>query len=146
MAMLIRLLGKPELIVDNACLDLGTPRQRVTLAVLMLADGRPVPFDDLVDRIWDDAPPARCRNLVATYVSRLRRILARAPGEPVRISHRHGTYTVTSPPDCVDIQRFRAAIRQARAALARGDRAGAVEHYDGALAHWHGPALAGLPG
>jgi len=144
--MLIRLLGRPEMIMEDGRLDLGTPRQQVALAVLLLADGMTAPVDALVDRIWDEAPPNRCRNIVATYLSRLRRILNREPGEPVRIGYRHGTYTLSCSAEAVDLYRFRTGLRLARAAAARGEHAVALDLYGDALGQWHGPALAGLPG
>ena len=72
MGLTIRLLGKPEAIVDGGTVDLGPPRQRVTLAVLLLANNMTASVSTVVGGVWDDAPPVRYRNVVATHISRLR--------------------------------------------------------------------------
>src|SRR5579875_3795932 len=57
---------------DN--LDLGAPQQRAVLAALLLAGGRQVSLESLVDAVWEDPPQAAAR-IVRTYVSQLRRAL-----------------------------------------------------------------------
>ncbi|HZN77780.1 MAG TPA: BTAD domain-containing putative transcriptional regulator [Micromonosporaceae bacterium] len=143
--MEFRLLGAPELQVDGGTVDLGTTKQRIILAELLLADGKPLSVETLIDQTWDDRMPESSRNLVATYISRLRRILDRAAPGVVRISHRSGLYTLDCPPDAVDVRRFRALVAQARDTAGRDDHQ-TLDLYRQAMCLWRGPALAGLSG
>jgi DNA-binding SARP family transcriptional activator len=71
-ALLLRILGRPELVLPEDAINPGPPKQQVTLASPALSPGRPITIEGLTDRVWQDAPPARCRQLPATCVSRLR--------------------------------------------------------------------------
>src|SRR5258705_8762587 len=53
-------------------------RDRVVLAMLLLHAGRIVGVEELIDAVWDDAPPTTARGQLQTCVSRLRRTLAQA--------------------------------------------------------------------
>ena len=139
--MEFRLLGEPQVDIDGTLVDLGTPKQRVVLVALVLAEGQPVLIHSLMERVWEDHPPPSCRNLLATYVSRLRRCLARN----VAIIHRSGSYVLYSDQDAVDLVRFRRYTANARRLAGRDDHT-ALDLYECALALWRGPALAGLPG
>lgn len=77
---------------DGTELDLGGPKQRLVLALLLLAEGEPVRPEALVDSIWGDAPPDRAESSLQAYVSNLRRIL-----EPERGPRRPATVLVTRP-------------------------------------------------
>ena len=54
--------------------DLGGPKQRAVLALLMIEPGSVVSLDRIVDRVWSD-PPARAEVSVRGYVSNLRKSL-----------------------------------------------------------------------
>src|SRR5687768_7428656 len=70
-----RVLGPLEVLADGDPLPLGGPKQRVVVAVLAAAAGRPVPVDVLLQAIYgEDAAPAGRRTL-QTYVSNLRQAL-----------------------------------------------------------------------
>jgi DNA-binding SARP family transcriptional activator len=56
-------------------LALGGPRARSVLAVLLLNAGLTVPKDRLIASAWADDPPPTADELVAAYVSRLRKAL-----------------------------------------------------------------------
>ena len=58
--------------------ELGGPKQRAVLALLMLEPGSVVPLDRMIDRIWADAPPPRAEVSVRGYVSNLRKALVAA--------------------------------------------------------------------
>ena len=141
-----RLLGEVCVVADGAGrVDLGTPKQRVVFAALVLAAGYPMSVDALTLAVWGEHPPANCRNVLATYVSRLRQVLARVPGTP-RIANQARGYVLACDPATVDVFRFRAAIAHARQALDDGDDELVVGRLSEALAQWSGEALAGLPG
>ena len=78
----ISLLGPCAASFDGRPLDLGGPRQRAVLAVLVLARGEVVPVDRLTDSVWGERAPADPAGAVQAYVSHLRRRLQ--PGSAAR--------------------------------------------------------------
>ncbi|WP_410565729.1 BTAD domain-containing putative transcriptional regulator [Amycolatopsis sp. cmx-4-61] len=135
--MEFRVLGAVEATADGAPVDLGSRKQRLVLAVLLLETPRPVTVEHLVDLLWPDDPPASARNTVQVLVSRLRAVF-RAAGGPELVTEGHG-YVLRADPDTIDAHRFTALTRRARAA---SDET-AVELFDEALSLWRGDALAG---
>ena len=102
-----RVLGPLEAVRDDVPLRLGGPRPRALLAALLLAGGRPVRMDALLDAVWGDQPPDTAVKTVQKYISHLRSeldspglIVSRADGyelmatdvdsTTVRGSHRPG--------------------------------------------------------
>jgi len=55
--MEFRVLGPVEVIEAGRSLPLGGPKPRALLAHLLLAAGRAVSREELVDELWGDAPP-----------------------------------------------------------------------------------------
>jgi DNA-binding SARP family transcriptional activator/tetratricopeptide (TPR) repeat protein len=143
-------------------LELGWPKQRTILAVLVMAAGRAVTRADLVDAVWGDDPPPSSASLVHTYLGRLRRILnpagpgGRPAGDPMgrslsRTDRRmlvggQSGYTLRLAPNAVDLTEFHARLDGARQRMSAGDLVAAVDGFDSALALWRGTALAGIAG
>ena len=67
-----RLLGPLEVMVDGTAVDLGGPKQRALLAILLLHANQPVQRDVLIDRLWGEHPPAGAEHAVNVYIWRLR--------------------------------------------------------------------------
>ncbi|GAA2511392.1 AfsR/SARP family transcriptional regulator [Pilimelia columellifera] len=132
-------LGVVAAQVSGRSVDLGHARQRSVLGVLLVEAGRPVPVDQLIDRVWGESVPQRVTNALYSYISRLRRALADAP--TVAIQRQPGGYRVTADPQTVDLHRFRRLVAQARNE-ALDQRA--TEQYAQALGLWRGEPLAGL--
>jgi DNA-binding SARP family transcriptional activator len=138
----ISLLGTCTAASDGAPLDLGGPRQRAVLALLVLARGETVPVERLAESVWGERGPADPAGALQAYVSHLRRRLQ--PGSAARtrsaiiVSDGRG-YAVRLPPDAVDVWRFERQLEQAGAA---SDPAGAAALLTEALALWRGPPLA----
>jgi DNA-binding SARP family transcriptional activator len=59
----------------GAELDLGSPQQKAVLAVLLLARGRHVSLETLIDALWGERAPRTAASTIRNYVSRLRRRL-----------------------------------------------------------------------
>ncbi len=135
-----RILGPLEVRDGGRPVELGTPKQRGLLALLLLHANTSVTTERLADLLWDGAPPARAEVSLRSYAANLRKVLqpdATLAGEP-------GAYRLTVDEASVDARRFEALVRDARTAAGEGNRAKALESYGEALGLWHGPALADL--
>jgi DNA-binding SARP family transcriptional activator/tetratricopeptide (TPR) repeat protein len=142
-----RILGPVELWVNGQRHDLGSPKERCVLGILLWRLGQPVSTESLVDLVWGGNPPDRARASLYAYVSRLRKDLQRAAGEDrVWLRRRSGHYTLDANRDCVDLYRFRELRGQARAAADGGDDGRAAELLHEAEQLWRGTPLAGLSG
>lgn len=133
----LSLLGPFEATAGGAPVPLGGPRQRAVLARLALAGGDVVPFERLVDELWDGDPPASARNTVQSYVSNLRRAFA---GDGELIERVGPGYRVAVAPDQIDLRRFEDLV--AAAGEPGTDPGRRYEILDDALGLWRGPALA----
>ena len=72
-AMRYRLLGGLEVTHDGKPVEIGSPKQRAVLALLLLEGGRVVSTDRLIDTVWGAQPPAAATTSLHTYISNLRR-------------------------------------------------------------------------
>ena len=103
-------------------------------------------IDTLVGRVWDDSPPSEVRNVLYTYVTRLRRILEsveRRAGEKIELRRQSGGYLLDLDPELVDLHRFEHLMERSR--LVSDDRERALLQKQ-ALSLWRGTALADLRG
>jgi predicted ATPase/DNA-binding SARP family transcriptional activator len=125
---------------------IGGHRVRLLLIMLALDAGKVVPAYTLIERLWEEEPPANSGNALQSLVSRLRTVLRQAGlGDQVVESHPAG-YRLAVPPDQVDAVAFEALARQGSQALAAGDPATARQALRRALDAWRGPALADASG
>ncbi|GAA1082188.1 AfsR/SARP family transcriptional regulator [Kitasatospora arboriphila] len=136
-----RLLGPVEAHCDGTGVDLGPPKRRTVLAMLLLADGALVTTDRLGEALWHERPPTHARTAVQGHISQLRRQL-HPTGRAAIVTAGDG-YLLRTPADRVDARRFRTGVQEARRHH-RGAPASAVPVLRGALRLWRGPALAGL--
>ncbi|HET6501710.1 MAG TPA: BTAD domain-containing putative transcriptional regulator [Amycolatopsis sp.] len=140
MAVGFRLLGSVEAEVGGVAVDLGHPKQRAVLGVLLVEANHLVSTDRLLDRVWGERRPARGRETVYNYLSRLRTAL-RPGGDDVRLDRRSGGYLLAVDEQAVDIHRFHHLLTRARAA--RDDQR-ALELFEQALRLWRGEPLSDL--
>ncbi|WP_200865859.1 BTAD domain-containing putative transcriptional regulator [Amycolatopsis decaplanina] len=132
------------LVAEDARGDVGLkgPRHRAVLARLLIARGRVVPVERLVDDLWE-RPSEGAVGAVQTFVGALRRALEpdRAPREPARllVTVARG-YALRA--DSVDAWDFEAAVTAARELLDARRADTALSRVDSALALWRGPAYA----
>ena len=147
--MEIRLLGSVEVLAAGRVLPVGPPQRRTVLAVLAADAGRLVRLDTLVDRVWDQSPPAQPHPALYAHITGIRRVLAQANAaddsqSPARLVHQAGGYLLRVHPDQVDWHRFGRLTATARPRdCPDPDRARLLGQ---ALGLWRGPALADLPG
>lgn len=139
-----RLLGPLTALRGDAVIDLGPPKQRATLALLLLQRGRQVSTDRLVDALWGDEPPPSALASIQAYVSNLRRALRGSTGASSPIVRRAQGYVLEVPPERVDLAVFGAELAAARAAAEAHDWSAALTHADAASALWRGELLEDL--
>ncbi|MET7423106.1 BTAD domain-containing putative transcriptional regulator [Dactylosporangium sp. NPDC005555] len=142
--MLMRVLGPFAVDVNGGAADLGGPRQRAVLALLLSAGGEVVSVDRMIDDLWRGEAPPRAIASLQAYVSNLRRVLEpgrerRAPAR-LLVSAPPG-YAIRVPPDAVDAWRFESLLADARAVHA-GAPGQARLLLRGALELWQGGAYA----
>ncbi|MCG5219188.1 AfsR/SARP family transcriptional regulator [Streptosporangium sp. KLBMP 9127] len=121
-------------------LDLGTPKARVLLAVLLCQAGNPVSEDQLAVALWGNTPPKSATKNVQTYVHRLRRHL----GDPARVVRQGSGYLVPVVRDELDAARFENLAGSGQAVEAAGEPEVATQRLHEALSLWRGPAFAGM--
>jgi DNA-binding SARP family transcriptional activator len=147
-----RILGPLEVRSDNGdVICLRQPKQRATLAILLLYAGQACQPEMLAAALWGDAPPRNPGGALRTCVYAIRRALgdgARADSDKCLQSVQFGSgcsYLVKPRLGELDLQRFRDLDVQGRQALDRRDAAEADRLLSAALKCWREPPLADLP-
>src|SRR5688572_7421596 len=137
-----RILGPLEVRSGGDLVDLGPPKQRALLALLLLHVDRVVPTDRILEELWGDDAAGKEKALWV-HISRLRSALeperADRGQRSVLVTRDHG-YSIRSDPSTVDAVRFEAAVVDARVRV-RDDPDGAASLLRDALGSWRGSAL-----
>jgi DNA-binding SARP family transcriptional activator len=133
-----RALGPLEVVGENGPIRLGGPRQRATLAILLLSANRVVPIERLADELYAGRPPVSAVTQVQRQVSELRRALGSADA----IETRPPGYLLRVREEGFDLARFERLTAEARGASDQPERSSALLRE--ALALWRGPPLADL--
>jgi len=137
-----RILGPLEVVDDGGAIRLGGPKQRATLAILLLTANRVVPVERLADELYAGAAPATAVTQVQRQISELRKVL----GSASAIETRAPGYAIRLAPEQLDLNVFERRMEAGRDALERGDARIAADLLQDALRTWHGPPLADLAG
>ncbi|MEU3921880.1 BTAD domain-containing putative transcriptional regulator [Streptomyces sp. NPDC029004] len=149
--MRINLLGPLQAYGDDHRVDMAPAAQKVrqTLAMLVLNAGRVVPFEQLMDELWNDNPPASAHTALQTYVYQLRKRFSLGnprSGGAVRVAGPllgtvDGGYQLSLPADHVDVFRCEPLLARARAEFRDEDFARARDTAAAALQLWRDDAL-----
>ena len=137
-ALRIRVLGPLEVLIDGRAAELGAPKQRRLLAVLLAHANKAVPVDQLIDVLWDECAPRSARKCIQVYVSGLRKLL----GD--RIGFGGGGYLCRTGPQECDLLRFEQLTAAGRRAARNGDREAACRMLAEAVRSWPDRAFADL--
>ncbi|MFF0122087.1 BTAD domain-containing putative transcriptional regulator [Micromonospora arida] len=143
-AVTFGVLGPVIAATERGPVPLRGHRQRLVLGRLLIAHGRVVPVDRLVDDLWEVAPDGAV-GAIRTFVADLRRALEpdRPPRQPPRILVTEPPgYALKAAPDAVDAGQFEAAVGEAARLLAARRPAPALAALESALGLWRGPAYA----
>lgn len=144
----VDILGKVSVYADETPVDVGPAMVRSLLAVLALHHGQTVSREKIIFALWGDDPPSTSKNLVQSYVSRLRARLRTSsdasPESDPAVKWDRAGYRLDVEPECVDLTRFDSLLREARRVRDTGDTGAAIEAYDVALGCWKGTILQDL--
>ena len=135
-----RILGPLDVVGRDGPIQLGGPKQRATLAILLLNANRVLSIDSLADKLYAGRAPVTAATQVHRQISELRKAL----GDEVRLETRTPGYVLHVAGEQLDLRRFERLTEEAGQALARGDGRAAFELQRQALALWRGPALSDL--
>lgn len=138
---IVRVLGPLQVHAGSASVQLGGPQQRLVLALLIAAAGRPLTTEQLIAGVWPEDPPERARKTIQVYVSHLRRPLGGADGllQPAPNGYRLAAEWAT-----IDAVAFEWAIKGTDASHG-GDPAETVQRTRRALDRWVGVPYADVP-
>ena len=132
-----RVLGPLAVLAGGAPIDIGSTRQRIILAALLLDANRVVSRDRLVDALWDRHPPATASNQIHICVAALRRKLT-AHGAPDVIETISPGYLIRVDDHALDAREFELLVANGRAAAADGRPHDAARHLLASLELWRG--------
>jgi basic membrane lipoprotein Med (substrate-binding protein (PBP1-ABC) superfamily)/DNA-binding SARP family transcriptional activator len=138
--MHFRVLGALEAGSGEAVAQLGPPKQRALLAVLLMHVGQIVPTERLIDLLWGEAAPRTAAHSIQIYVSELRRALEPLAGRQLIITRQPG-YLLDVPREAIDALNFEQLVADGLKELEAGDSQAAVGSLRAALKLWRGPAL-----
>lgn len=142
-------LGPVEAMVAGRTVDLGAPKQRALLTLLVSQVGRPVTRDVILEALWEGNPPPSAMTSLQAYVAKLRKVLepGRAPRTPAAVLRTCPRgYLLDAAAVDVDVRRFVAHAEAGWQARDRDDARQALHEFDAGLALWRGPAYAEVTG
>ncbi|WP_063065374.1 BTAD domain-containing putative transcriptional regulator [Nocardia violaceofusca] len=143
----IHVLGPMHIALDGTPIRLAGRLTRALLARLVIAQGRAVSTDRLVDELWDGEPPPKATSVLQVHVHNLRRVFeperpARAPATVV-VSEGLG-YALRLRDTEVDAWQFESLLHeylQVSSGAHAPEAATRTRMLDTALACWNGRAL-----
>jgi DNA-binding SARP family transcriptional activator len=108
-----RILGPVSVFRDGRELEIGFPKHRLVMAVLLVDAGHPVRTGLLMERLWGASPPATARSALYTYIAQLRTALGQLG---IELAKRGNGYILEIDQGRVDMHRFRALLAEAKEA------------------------------
>lgn len=144
MTVQFAVLGPMVVSGPDGVIDVGSPKQRGVLAMLLMNANTPLSAEQIIDGLWGDTPPASAMATLQAYVSNLRRAIepdrpARAPGEILQKNG--GGYQLTLGDGDSDSLRFEQLVTQAGESILENPSAARILLNE-AIGLWRGPAYA----
>lgn len=137
----VAFLGAVTIQVDGRATPVPATMDRAVLVHLLLAEGRALSVDLLIDAVWGQCPPVRARNALQVKISRLRSLLG---PHGLGLVHSQGSYRLTIDDDDVDARVFSRLVRDAAVQVATGDLDRARASVEEALRLWRGEPMSEL--
>jgi DNA-binding SARP family transcriptional activator len=138
------ILGALEVWHDGRPVPITSLRLRALLAGLLLNANRFVTVDNLLEYIWDNAPPSRSRATLHTYVYRLRGLLKVLPHVDLQTDAAGSGYILGVNSGSIDANVFNDSITEAHEYLDCEDLLHAAMRLRAALSMWRGRTLANV--
>ncbi|MFL6117566.1 MAG: BTAD domain-containing putative transcriptional regulator [Catenulispora sp.] len=139
--MEFKILGPLEVWSPAGRVVLSGAKRQVVLATLLLAPGRPVPLDRLIDAVWGTQSPPTAGKQIRNAVSDLRALLA---GAAFQLAPTGVHYRLEFDVARLDAAQFTKHTAEARRLRDVARTAEAAAELRAALRLWRGEALAGL--
>ena len=140
-------LGPVRLVAGGEVVEVGGPRQRRLLGALLIDRGSIVSTDQLIEAVFEGAPPDAAQRTFRTYVARLRRALEVSGIDAATVIETGPSgYGIPHAAVELDADRFESALTDGQSRLEVGDPDGALACLDEALALWSGPAYGEFAG
>jgi predicted ATPase/DNA-binding SARP family transcriptional activator len=137
-----RILGPLEVFNAGIPIEVGGPRHRKLLAVLLVNAGDAVSSERLINGLWGEDPPISAPSMLHVRISEIRNALRAGRGDRnAGIVTGHSGYQLQVEVDELDSRRFERLAGAGCQALARGDNVNASAKLHEALALWRGPPL-----
>ena len=136
-AVEFRVLGPLEVVETGLRLDLGGPKQRSVLALLIANAGRQTSIGTLIEGVYGDQAPDRAHRSIHTFISNLRSVVGEV------IERRGDGYVFTADRTQVDALQFEDLVGSAADLDDPGE---AREMLRGALELWRGHPYAEVDG
>ncbi len=133
-----RILGPMEIWNADHRLDVGGPRHRKLLAVLVLARNQVVSRERLVNILWTGEPPVSASAIIHVRVSELRRSIGESGSGTFPLVTTGGGYRLVAAFDEVDSARFQARAESGHRALSSAHYEAAADMLRGAIGLWRG--------
>ncbi|MFE5674313.1 BTAD domain-containing putative transcriptional regulator [Streptomyces erythrochromogenes] len=143
-----RLLGPLQVNRGTRAVELGPPKQRALLAVLLLRPGLETGVDQLIESLWGEDYPAYAKNLIQKSVSGLRGLLTALDGDSpgVTLEWSGGGYRMDVGASEVDLYTYEQLAAAGIAAARKGEITQAVKLLEEARTMSTGPLVEGLEG
>ncbi|MDG9721259.1 SAV_2336 N-terminal domain-related protein [Streptomyces sp. DH41] len=136
--MRIQLLGRPAVRRDDGTTVPIPPEVEALFCMLVLRHGQRVPFEELVEGLWETRPPGFPADRIRVLATELRALLG-----PGTLAALPDGYALHTPDDYIDVSFCEDVLRRPRYDPGRRARRRAIRN---ALDLWYGEPLERVPG
>jgi DNA-binding SARP family transcriptional activator/tetratricopeptide (TPR) repeat protein len=136
-------LGSLLVAVDGQRMRVPAAKQRIAVACLLVRANQVVASDELIEIMWDGAPPSSAAATLRSNMARLRRVLGPVAG--ARIETGSPGYVICVADEELDLLRFGAAGRLTHDHARAGNWPACATAAAGGLSLWRGTPLCDVP-
>lgn len=134
-------LGPITISVDGAPVSVAAKLDRSVLVHLILAEGRALSVDLLIEAVWGQRPPKQARNALQVKISRLRNLLG---DDGSGLVYTQGAYRLTIGDTQVDARIFTTCVKEAIELMLADEHDAAKVRLVRAMDLWRGEPLSDL--